>query len=101
MQFLQEGNRCAIGAKVYPRIAQVIFEGIFIMERRCAIGCTTAFGVINCVQIGPKILYSGDVIPGAGCTYFGQLFSIGSIRKRDICIGRVNDVIGRVEVIVG
>ena len=101
MQLLQERDRCAVGAEVYPGIAQVIFEGVFIMERRSAIGCTTAFGVINCVQISSKILYAGDVIPGAGCTCFGQLFSIGSVRERDICIGRVNDVIGRVEVIVG
>ena len=55
VQFLQESDRSAVGPEIYPGIAQMVFDRVFIIERGSSIGGTTTFAVINCLQIGAEV----------------------------------------------
>lgn len=78
----------------------MVLDGVLIKERCGAIGGTTPFPVINCLQTRAKVLYARYIIPCAGTAHLAQFFAIGRVGERDVRAARVGDVAGQVEVVV-
>jgi hypothetical protein len=78
----------------------VVFDGVLIIERCRAIGCTTPFGVVYGLQVRAKILDAGDIVSCLTAGDFGELFPVGSIGEGDVRVCGVVDGVGEVEVVV-
>jgi len=100
VHILQKSQRCPIGAEVHARVAQVVFDGIVVIQRCGTVGRTPPFGKINSFEVGTAVLDVADVVFGSSPGNFGKFLAICSVGHGSGTAGQGKGL-GQVEEIIG
>ncbi len=95
MKIFQINDRRSIGAEIYARVAQVVFNGIFVVKTG-SVRSTAPFGVVNGLYISAAVFDTGNVVFGDPADGLAQFFSVSRKDQRNITTGGVVNVVRQI-----